>query len=118
MTPDDVVAAIPQMAAVCDQPFGNASAVPAYYCARMAKDDGLDRIFGGDGGDELFGGNERYSKQHIFARYEQIPSFLRDGILKPAVFGMPGGEQIKLVRKARSYIEQASVPMPARLGNL
>jgi asparagine synthase (glutamine-hydrolysing) len=89
--------------------------VPAFYCARMAKADGLDRILGGDGGDELFGGNERYAKQHIFSLYEQIPSLLREGILKPAVFGMPGGAQIKLVRKARSYIEQASVPMPARL---
>ncbi|MDB5772200.1 MAG: asparagine synthase, partial [Burkholderia sp.] len=115
VTPDDVVNAIPQIAAICDQPFGNASAVPAYYCARMAKADGLERILGGDGGDELFGGNERYAKQHIFSLYEQIPSALREGILKPAVFGMPGGAQIKLVRKARSYIEQASVPMPARL---
>jgi asparagine synthase (glutamine-hydrolysing) len=115
VTPDDVVAAIPQMASVFDQPFGNASAVPAFYCARMARADGLDRILGGDGGDELFGGNERYAKQHIFALYEQIPSLLRNGILKPVAFGMPGGEQIKLVRKARSYIEQASVPMPARL---
>jgi asparagine synthase (glutamine-hydrolysing) len=115
VTPDDVVDAIPQIAAVFDQPFGNASAVPAFYCARMAKADGLDRILGGDGGDELFGGNARYAKQHIFSLYEQIPSMLREGILKPAVFGMPGGAQIKLVRKARSYIEQASVPMPARL---
>jgi asparagine synthase (glutamine-hydrolysing) len=115
VTADDVVAAIPQIAAVCDQPFGNASAVPAFYCARMAKADGLDRILGGDGGDELFGGNERYAKQTVFGLYEQIPSILRSGILKPAVFGMPGGDQIKLVRKARSYIEQASVPMPARL---
>jgi asparagine synthase (glutamine-hydrolysing) len=115
VTPDDVVNAIPQIAAVFDQPFGNASAVPAFYCARMAKADGLDRILGGDGGDELFGGNERYAKQHIFSLYEQIPSVLRDGLLKPAVFGMPGGGNIGLVRKARSYIEQASVPMPARL---
>jgi asparagine synthase (glutamine-hydrolysing) len=115
VTPDDVVNAIPQIAAVFDQPFGNASAVPAFYCARMAREDGLERILGGDGGDELFGGNERYAKQHIFSLYEQIPSVLREGILKPAVFGIPGGGQLKLVRKARSYIEQASVPMPARL---
>jgi asparagine synthase (glutamine-hydrolysing) len=115
VTPDDVVNAVPQIAAVFDQPFGNASAVPAFYCARMARQDGLDRILGGDGGDELFGGNERYAKQHTFSLYEQIPSVLREGILKPAVFGMPGAARLKLVRKARSYIEQASVPMPARL---
>lgn len=115
VTPDDVVSAIPKIATVFDQPFGNASAVPAFYCARMAKSDGLTRMLGGDGGDELFGGNERYSKQHIFALYGQVPSLLRKTILEPAVFGMPAGEKIKLIRKARSYIEQASVPMPARL---
>jgi len=114
VTPDDVVAAIPQIAGIFDQPFGNASAVPAFYCARMARADGLNRILGGDGGDELFGGNERYAKQYIFSLYERVPSLLRKGLLEPAVFGMPGGQKVPLVRKARSYIEQASVPMPAR----
>jgi asparagine synthase (glutamine-hydrolysing) len=115
VTPDDVVTAIPQIAAVFDQPFGNASAVPAYYCARMAKADGVTRILGGDGGDELFGGNERYAKQQVFALYEQVPSLMRKALLEPAVFNFPGGKNIKLLRKARSYIEQASVTMPARL---
>lgn len=115
VTPDDVVNAIPQIAAVFDEPFGNASAVPAYYCARMAKADGVTRMLGGDGGDELFGGNERYSKQQIFALYEQVPSILRKALLEPAVFNFPGGKNIKLLRKARSYIEQASTAMPARL---
>jgi asparagine synthase (glutamine-hydrolysing) len=114
VTPDDVVAAIPQIGAVFDQPFGNASAVPAFYCARMARADGVSRIFGGDGGDELFGGNERYSKQHVFALYDKVPGLLRK-TLAPAIVNFPGGEHIKLFRKARSYIEQASVPMPARL---
>jgi asparagine synthase (glutamine-hydrolysing) len=89
--------------------------VPAYYCAKMARADGVARMFGGDGGDELFGGNERYSKQHVFALYEKVPSLLRKALLEPAVFNFPGGQHVKLLRKARSYIEQASVPMPARL---
>jgi asparagine synthase (glutamine-hydrolysing) len=115
VTPDDVVAAIPQIAAVFDQPFGNASAVPAYYCAHMARADGVTRMFGGDGGDELFGGNERYAKQHVFALYERVPRLVREALLEPAVFNFPGGERVRLLRKARSYIEQASVAMPARL---
>jgi asparagine synthase (glutamine-hydrolysing) len=115
VTPADVAAAIPRIGEVYDQPFGNASAVPAYYCAKMARADGVARMFGGDGGDELFGGNERYSKQHVFALYEKVPSLLRKALLEPAVFNFPGGQHVKLLRKARSYIEQASVPMPARL---
>ncbi|WP_342120735.1 asparagine synthetase B family protein, partial [Pseudoduganella sp. OTU4001] len=115
VTPDDVATAIPQVAAAFDQPFGNASAVPAYYCARMAQSDGIERMFGGDGGDELFGGNERYAKQQVFELYERVPRLLRKGLLEPAVFHFPGGAQVRLLRKARSYIEQASVGMPARL---
>jgi asparagine synthase (glutamine-hydrolysing) len=115
VTPDDVATAIPQIAAVFDQPFGNASAVPAFYCARMARADGVTRMFGGDGGDELFGGNERYAKQHVFALYERVPALFRKALLEPAVFNFPGGEGVRLLRKARSYIEQASIAMPARL---
>jgi asparagine synthase (glutamine-hydrolysing) len=33
VTPADLVQGIPQVAAHYDQPFGNSSAVPAYYCA-------------------------------------------------------------------------------------
>lgn len=115
VTPDDIVAAIPKVAGVFDQPFGNASALPAFYCAQLARQDGITRMFGGDGGDELFGGNERYSKQHIFARYQQVPAALRSALLEPVIGNFPGGEHIKLIRKARSYIEQANVPMPDRL---
>ena len=114
VTPDDIVTAIPQVAAIFDQPFGNSSAIPAFYCARMAKEDGLSRMLGGDGGDELFGGNVRYAKQHLFSLYEQVPSAMRKGVVEPLVFGIPGGAALPLVRKARSYIEQASIAMPAR----
>ncbi|SEK96160.1 asparagine synthetase B family protein [Nitrosovibrio tenuis] len=114
VTPDDIVAAIPQVAAIFDQPFGNSSAIPAFYCARMAKADGLNRMLGGDGGDELFGGNTRYAKQHLFSLYEQIPALLRKAVIEPVVLGIPGGAALPLMRKARSYVEQASIEMPAR----
>ena len=115
VTPDDVVAAIPQIAAVFDQPFGNASAIPAFYCARMAKADGLSKMLGGDGGDELFGGNERYAKQYLFSLYEILPPILRKKLIEPLSLNISKHIKFSLVRKARSYIEQASVPMPARM---
>lgn len=114
VTPDDIVEAIPQIAAIFDQPFGNSSAIPTFYCARKAKADGVTRLLGGDGGDELFGGNVRYAKQYIFSLYEYLPSALRKQIVEPLVFGIPGGANLPVICKARSYIEQATVPMPAR----
>jgi asparagine synthase (glutamine-hydrolysing) len=112
---NDVADAIPRIAAAFDQPYGNASAVPAYYCASMARADGITRLLGGDGGDELFGGNERYARQAVFSRYEKIPSALRQVLLEPVLFGLAGKRQQALLRKARSYVTQALVPMPARL---
>jgi asparagine synthase (glutamine-hydrolysing) len=115
VTPDDVLALVQRVARHCDQPFGNASAVPSYYCARMARSAGVEILLAGDGGDELFGGNERYAKQAIFGLYDKVPGVLRRGLLEPALFAIPGGDRLAPVRKARSYVRQASVPMPGRL---
>jgi len=111
VTPDDVVSAIPRIAAVHDQPFGNASAVPTYYCAKLARDDGVDTLLGGDGGDELFGGNERYATQYLYSLYSDLPQPLRRAVLEPAVGLLPG---VGIVGKARRYMAHASLPMPAR----
>jgi asparagine synthase (glutamine-hydrolysing) len=113
VTPGDVADAVPRIAAAYDQPFGNASAVPTYYCARLAKEHGVERLLGGDGGDELFGGNSRYAKQQVLARYWMIPaaarSHLIEPLLRPAAFS-----RVPIVRKAKSYVEQARPPMPER----
>ena len=114
VTPADLVNGIPMVAASYDQPFGNSSALPAYYCAKMAHDDGLSTILAGDGGDELFGGNSRYARQKVFDRYQYLPGFIRRGVLEPILKGR-GGSSIGLIRKAASYTEQASAPMPDRL---
>ena len=115
VTPDDVVETIPLIASIFDQPFGNASALPAYYCGRMAKNDGLDLLLGGDGGDELFGGNVRYAKQYIFSLYDKIPAALRNYLLSPLILSLPEDKGPKLLRKARSYVAQAMIPMPHRM---
>lgn len=114
VTPDDLVSAIPQVAAHYDQPFGNSSAVPAWICVRRAREDGIERMLAGDGGDELFGGNARYAKQRVFSWYESIPGLLRHGLLQPAL-ALPGMNSLPLLRKGASYVEQARVPLPDRL---
>lgn len=116
VTPDDVVRSIAQVATHFDQPFGNSSALPAFYCARMARDDGVSRLLAGDGGDELFGGNTRYAKQRIFGWWDRVPQPLRSGVMEPVLArgGRSGGGPA-LLRKAASYVEQARVPMPDRL---
>lgn len=114
VTPSDVRDAAPRMAQTYDQPFGNASAIPTYFCARLARNDGIDRLLGGDGGDELFGGNARYGKQNLLAQYHRLPVALRRGVLEPMLLPSDLAKRLPLVRKVRSYIEQARPDMPAR----
>ena len=114
VTPADLVREMPTVAASYDQPFGNSSAVPAYCCALMARQDGVTKMLAGDGGDELFGGNSRYAKQRVFEWYQLLPAALRRGLLEPAL----GGDRVRrlpLLRKAASYVEQARAPLPGRM---
>ena len=114
VTPEDLVRSIPLVAAYYDQPFGNSSALPSYYCAKMAREDGVTKLLAGDGGDELFGGNTRYAKQKVFGWYDHIPAGLRSAVLEP-VFGMSFMSRPPLIRKAASYVNQAKVTMPDRM---
>ena len=115
VSPEDVIEGIPKVAAYCDEPFGNASVVPAYLCARFARGDGIARLLAGDGGDEIFGGNARYANHWVFELYGRIPRLLRGGLIEPLVQGFPMGDRLAPVRKVRSYVAQAKVPLPDRL---
>jgi len=115
VTPDDLVRTIESVAQHYDQPFGNSSAVPAYHCALLAREDGVDTLLAGDGGDELFGGNARYAKQRVFGWYaEVVPAGLRAHLLE-RLGAVDGLRRVPLWRKCVSYIEQARVPMPDRM---
>ncbi len=115
VTPDDLVRSIPHLAASLDQPFGNSSVVPAYYCARMAKEAGIERMLAGDGGDELFGGNTRYARQRVLGAYGSAPALVRKRLLEPLLLGNPHCARVPGLKKVVSYVEQARIPMPDRL---
>jgi asparagine synthase (glutamine-hydrolysing) len=112
---DDILSAIPVISAYYDEPFGNDSAVPVYVCAKLAANDGIRILLAGDGGDEVFGGNARYAKQKVFELYGKVPGIVRRGIIEPLLNNLPGREHLALLRKARSYISQANIPLPERM---
>ena len=114
VTAQDTRDAIPIVLESFDEPFANASAIPTYVCAKFAKDHGVDILYAGDGGDELFAGNERYSEQRIFEYYDRVPSWLR-GVIRPTVQGLAGMTGFSLFEKGAKYIRRASEPLPQRL---
>jgi len=115
VTPEDVLTAIPFLMKSFDEPFGNASAIPTLYCAKLAKDHGVDVLFAGDGGDELFAGNERYATQRMFDYYFLLPKILRENFLEKCFGSSHPNPPLALFRKITKYIQRANVPYPDRL---
>jgi asparagine synthase (glutamine-hydrolysing) len=113
VTPEETVAAIPTIAAYCDEPFGNSSALAVYYCAKLAQSHGITTLLAGDGGDELFAGNERYTRQGLFHNYQNMPRLVRSS-LEHMLIALPKPAN-GLLHKARRYVNQANTPLPDRL---
>lgn len=111
----DIAATLHKIARAYDEPFGNSSALPAYHCAIMAREAGVDHLLAGDGGDELFAGNSRYADQRIFEWYGFVPTLVRRKLLEPVLERLPQANPPWLVRKARGYVDKANTPLPARL---
>lgn len=110
--PDDCFNALQTMVRYYDEPYGNSSAIPTYFCARLAAQHGVTHMLAGDGGDELFGGNEHYRIDKIFHVYHHVPAFLRKGVIEPALgLGIGNG----MAQKARNYVRRANLPGPERM---
>jgi asparagine synthase (glutamine-hydrolysing) len=114
VTAGDIVDMIPDIAATFDEPFGNSSAVPTYACARLASSQGVNHLLAGDGGDELFGGNDRYVRHSIFEKYFVVPNFLRTHVLSPLSLRIDPETSPFLLRKFSSYVRQAQIALPDR----
>ena len=112
LSPQDAIDAIPRLIEYYDEPFANSSALASYHCALLAKRQGLGTLLAGDGGDELFAGNERYATDKRFAIYQSVPRWFRRGILEPFANLLPAnGGPLSLPRR---YIRRANIPNPLR----
>jgi asparagine synthase (glutamine-hydrolysing) len=111
--PEDALEALPRLVEAYDEPFGNNSAIGVFHCARMAHEHGVTRLLAGDGGDEIFGGNERYRTDRIFARYARLPAALRRDLLEPILLGLPSGMP-GILGRAQRYVRRANIANPRR----
>ena len=95
-----------------DQPFGDASSVPTLACADLAAQRGVKLLIGGDGGDEIFGGNERYAKDRIMETWYAMPAPLK--AVGRVVGGVAGRSGSFFLNRVENFFERASVPNPDR----
>jgi asparagine synthase (glutamine-hydrolysing) len=108
----DAAEAIPKIVEYYEEPFANSSAIGAYHCARLARENGVDVLLAGDGGDELFAGNERYADDKKFALYHSVPAVFRNALIKPAARLLP---KVAPLSYPASYIRRAEMPNPRRM---
>ena len=84
---------LPALAAVFGEPFGDSSALPTHYLSRETRKH-VKVALSGDGGDELFGGYERYV---AMKRSENLPLAARVAT-RTAAAVVPGGTHPKSFR--------------------
>ena len=66
-----------------DEPFADSSAIPTYFVSKLTSEF-VKVTLTGDGGDETFGGYNRYLMPIFAKRYKKIiPSHIHKGIVKP-----------------------------------
>jgi asparagine synthase (glutamine-hydrolysing) len=88
VTPDEARAVIPKLPEIHDEPFADASAIPTWLVSQLARRD-VTVSLSGDGGDELFGGYDRYVLAHpLWQRLRWLPGGLRRG-LAAAIRALP-----------------------------
>lgn len=72
-----VKAVISYLPDIYDEPFGDSSAIPTFLLSKLTKEF-VTVSLSGDGGDELFGGYDRYSKATVLRQYiDNVPKMFK-----------------------------------------
>jgi asparagine synthase (glutamine-hydrolysing) len=67
---------LPKLVWQYDEPFGDSSAIPTLYLSQVTRQV-VTVALSGDGGDELFGGYERYQAVRLAQKFDLLPRSLR-----------------------------------------
>lgn len=91
------------------EPYADSSAIPAYYLARSTREH-VTVALNGDGGDELFGGYERYTGMWWAGRIDRVPRAVR----APAARGIaallgPAAQHNGSLRRARNFLDASAL---------
>jgi len=108
----DVASLLPSLVWHMDDAVADPAAITTYLICRAAKEK-CSVMLSGVGGDEIFGGYPRYIADLLARKYQRIPAFIRNKIIKPGIGMMPAGSWA-LVRNAKKFLKNADMPFEER----
>jgi asparagine synthase (glutamine-hydrolysing) len=124
LSPDSALV-IEKISQVLDQPFADSSIVPTYLLAKFAREN-LIVALGGDGGDEVFGGYDRYLATPVMQKLNPFLGLARAGLNLAGKKSMGSSRKINRVGSqlspkaslAARYSSILSLTQPQELINL
>jgi asparagine synthase (glutamine-hydrolysing) len=103
----NAVEMLPTLAWHYDQPYSDSSALPTYYVSQMTRRR-VTVALNGDGGDEFFGGYERYRALLVQALYRSMTTPALRDLLERATRLLPARLRRQgLMRKLRVFTDDA-----------
>ncbi len=103
----DVRQILPDLIEAFDQPFADSSAIPTYYVSQMTRQQ-VKVALSGLGGDELFGGYERYRGGLMAARFQSIPPGIRRGLMA-GVSRLPDGGSSPWTGRIKRFVASTNL---------
>jgi len=102
---------LPRLAGVFGEPFGDSSALPTHYLSRETREF-VKVALSGDGGDELFGGYDRYRAVRIAERFRSAAGFIKS--MRPLWQLLPGTHPKSRSTRLKRLLSSIGLPQGER----
>lgn len=100
-----------------DEPFADHSTIPSYYLCQETRKK-VTVALSGLGGDELFGGYERYLGFKISSTYNKLPYFIREKMIRKIVEKIPERKDGHYtINHIKRFVRSSNLPQDKRYLN-
>lgn len=104
----DVVEMVDDIVLHFDEPFGDSSALPSFYVAKLAREK-VTVVLTGDCADELFGGYEKYLGYYYSSKFKSQPAFVRNAIKRLVKIIPHTRFTNSLLRRAKKVLDNSNL---------